>query len=985
MSITYITRSMRQVLPRVEQRDRDRRSGAYPVYSKTGDKNRTGRNKFYFDDTRSVVFDSGVQVHYPTTFKKGPQSDLTGALGSVVGNVVPSAIDQWIPHRDLSERPGSFNESYLVEQDHIDEVNSSFMTGAAYFISPLEFSGRTSDKTAIRLELPLSQVSTLHPTTSSLSYYNVSTGKFDTVALELPMTFALPSGDLTTLPDLKGAIPPILFTPYGYHFIPVPAYYSTHYGLPSSNGYRTSLDDHGNGQNPPGAVAAFYYSASSLVNTTHVANNNNLLVLSSSISQPFLLESVTVEFPIQAGQGWLNDTFSVTQYLPDPGTYYFVDCGGPTITFALLRQDKNNTLQRDLIASATIAPYSETISGQYNIFTGSTSPLGGREHITISPKGLAGTRVNANTVISGTNGTYTGSVSLNLRPSVTSHVWRMSSSGSSYLFFGGSSSPGYFSSRNSTCQYIGPISKRTNGYLQTTRNVLGKQVSIIENDKLSDSSNPITAIDSQYEGLNNLEITGGTPDTITRRKLYFDVVSNTVDSPYLLYPEDNLVFCINKHRSAGATWDENLHNRPLTLLNDHDVAIGTGQLKVTLYGSFVKENKEYHDTLNQRLETEELWQGLGEDPVLDQFDSVYSSELSGSIHDRFRLEHFIPSLKKISTVSLQWKDTLNSQLLYSHRSDVREGSVFDGIVTFNNASKPTYLKTVKISELRKSSRSNTFVEDDYTIWDCRLRSIKEVAVKEGASLIFTNFAGSRFLIVDDDNLDNWFMSYPHEPKYQSLSTRMTLTKDSYFDGTFGRFREVNYDDGTFVAFVRYGGAVNVYDDVRYHIDGSAAGGGVYKGIPYSEFVKYVYGIGDKKSLTANEHAQGREWVLDSLNNLNQWYGAGIRGWKYGMYNGFPTTPTCVFRRDRFGQPRDMLEQRIFTKLYDNRPEGTKSALPAPVQVTFHDRLGNNTDPSYTLSSNLSFEATSSYPYSDGIARNRPEFDLSTLNIVNVTI
>ncbi len=985
MSITYITRSMRQVLPRAEQRERDRRSGAYPVYSKTGDKNRTGRNKFYFDDTRSVVFDSSVQVNYPTTLRNGAQSDLTGALGSVVGNVVPSAVDQWISHRDLSERPGPFNESYLVEQEHIDEVNSSFMTGAAYFIAPLEFSGRTSDKTAIRLELPLNEVSTLHPTTSSLSYYNAVTGKFDTVALELPITFALPSGDLPTLPDLKGAIPPILFTPYGYHFIPVPAYYSPFYGLSSKEGYRTSLNDFGNGQNPPGVVGTFYYSASSLTNQAHIARNNNLLVLSSSISHPFLLESVTVEFPFQAGQGWLDDMFTVSQYLPDPGTSYFADCGGPTITFALLRQDKNNTQERDLIASGTIAPYSETISGQYNVFTGSTSALGGREHITISPKGLVGTRVTANTIVSGTNGTYTGSILMNLKPAVTSHTWRMSSSGSSYFFFGGSSFPGVFRMDNTTCQYVGPISKRTNGFLQTTRNTLGKQISLIPGERLEDSTNPMLEMDSQYESLSNIEQTGGSPATITRRKLYFDVVSNTEDSPYLLYPEDNLVLCVNKHRSAGATWDENLHNRPLTLLNNHDVAIGTGQLKVTLYGSFVKESKEYHDTLNQRLETAELWQGLGEDPVLDQFDAVYSSELSGSIHDRFRLEHFIPSLKKISTVSLQWKDTLNAQLLYSHRSDVREASVFDSIVTFNNATKPTYLKTVRVSELRKSNRNNAFVEDDYTIWDCRLRSIKEVAVKEGASLIFTNFAGSRFLIVDDDNLDNWFMSYPHEPKYQSLSARMILSKDTYYDGTFGRFREVNYDGGTFIAFVRYGAAVNVYDDVRYHIDGNIAMAGFYKGIPYSEFVKYVYGIGDKKSLTANDHAQGKSYELDGVNTLNQWYGAGIRGWKYGMYNGFPTTATCVFRRDRFGQPRDMLEQRIFTKLYDDRPEGTKSALPSPVQVSFLDRSGNKTDPSYTLSSNLSFEATSSYPYSDGVARNRPEFDMSTLNIVSVTI
>lgn len=985
MSITYITRSMRQVLPRAEQRERDRRSGAYPVYAKTGDRTRTGTNKFYFDDTRTVVFDTGVDVHYPTTFKSSPKSDLTGTLGLVAGNVVPSNVDLWVSHRDLSERPGPFNEAYLVEQDYMDEVNSTFMTGAAYYVSANEFSGRTSEKTAIRLQFPLKEVSTLHPTTSSLSYYNFNAGKFETVALELPITLDIPSGETASWKDLQGVIPPVLFTPYGYHFTPIHRYYNQYFNLPSLQGYQTSLNDFGNGQNPPGAVGPFYYSASSLINPSHVAQDKNLLILSSSLSHPFLLESMVVEFPFQAGASWLNDSLTITQYLPDPGSYYFVDYGGPTITFALLRQDRNGAKQRELIASATIAPYQETISNQYRVFTGSTSPLGGRDHITISPRGLSGIRVNPHITISGTNGNYTGSVCLNLMPTITSHVMRMSSSGSSYIFFGGASIPQRYSIKDSKCNYTGPISRRSNNNLQVTRNALGNHLALIPSEKLDDSTNQMVPLDSQYENLVGLQTTGGSPNEITRQKLYFDVISNTVKTPYLLYPSDALILCVNKHRSAGATWDENVNNRPLTLLNDHDVAIGTGQIKVTLYGSLIKDSKEFHDTLNQRLETEELWQGLGEDPVLDQLDLTYANEFSGSYVDRFRLENFIPSLKKIATTGIDWKNTINSQILYSHFTNVREASILDDIQTFNNASKPTYLKTVRVNELQKSNRNATFVEDDYIVWDCRLRSIKDVAVKENASLVFTNFVGTRFLIVDDDNLDNWFMSYPHEPKYQSLSSRMTLTKDSYYDGTFGRFREVNYDGGTFVAFVRYGTAVNVYDDVRYHIDGSASGGGVYQGIPYAEFVKYVYGIGDKKSLTANEHAQGREWVLDNLNNLNQWYGAGIRGWKYGMYNGFPTKATCVFRRDKFGQPRDMLEQRMYTKLYDARPEGTNAELPAPVQVTFHDRAGDKTDPSYTLSSNLSFEATSSYPYSDGIARNRPEFDLSTLNIVNVTI
>ena len=43
----------------------------------------------------------------------------------------------------------------------------------------------------------------------------------------------------------------------------------------------------------------------------------------------------------------------------------------------------------------------------------------------------------------------------------------------------------------------------------------------------------------------------------------------------------------------------------------------------------------------------------------------------------------------------------------------------------------------------------------------------------------------------------------------------------------------------------------------------------------------------------------------------------IRGFKYGLVNANPQSTVAVWRRDRFGQFRDMLEQRQFTKLYIN--------------------------------------------------------------------
>lgn len=132
----------------------------------------------------------------------------------------------------------------------------------------------------------------------------------------------------------------------------------------------------------------------------------------------------------------------------------------------------------------------------------------------------------------------------------------------------------------------------------------------------------------------------------------------------------------------------------------------------------------------------------------------------------------------------------------------------------------------------------------------------------------------------------------------------------------------------------------------------------------------------------------------------------IRGWKYGLQSGLPSYSRAVFRRDKFGQPRDMLEQRQYGKfinhaneIFANQATPTSSPYPdpitgkaptigqlnaSPVTVNFvkqkyvkDDRgIGKITsyavDPAATTSHNLSNEVTSSLPYFDGEARMRSE-------------
>jgi len=127
----------------------------------------------------------------------------------------------------------------------------------------------------------------------------------------------------------------------------------------------------------------------------------------------------------------------------------------------------------------------------------------------------------------------------------------------------------------------------------------------------------------------------------------------------------------------------------------------------------------------------------------------------------------------------------------------------------------------------------------------------------------------------------------------------------------------------------------------------------------------------------------------------------IRGWKYGLYNGFPAHSRIIFRRNRFGQFRDMLEQRLFTTFCNTDRSYTRNVARGGARSTVRSKTGiavqdgpvsvkfvkqtvevdaNNigkiitteVDPTTTTSQNLTKNAASSVPYFDGESRTRPD-------------
>jgi len=115
----------------------------------------------------------------------------------------------------------------------------------------------------------------------------------------------------------------------------------------------------------------------------------------------------------------------------------------------------------------------------------------------------------------------------------------------------------------------------------------------------------------------------------------------------------------------------------------------------------------------------------------------------------------------------------------------------------------------------------------------------------------------------------------------------------------------------------------------------------------------------------------------------------IRGWKYGLHSALEDYTSAYYRQGRYGQFRDMLEQRKFTKIFAPNSQDRIQTIPSsPVTVKFVDSEGKLTIPENTQSQNLSFEATSSLPYFDLLSRNRPiqsSIKATNLKLINFSV
>lgn len=516
-------------------------------------------------------------------------------------------------------------------------------------------------------------------------------------------------------------------------------------------------------------------------------------------------------------------------------------------------------------------------------------------------------------------------------------------------------------------------------------------------------------------------------------------------SPYLVMPGDKLYLSLSKMRPfiysdgiqliAGTT--ENF-----TGSLRHDVILQTGSINITFYGSLLRENHEFHNGLSQELVTDSVYESIGSEPVVDQHDVEYRGQYVGGMFDDYVTGSLVRKIVLGTTPTLITGSRGRVFSKHSARAQsVPESTPITSAEVINNPyksfrSQPWYERvgnnygTLVLSSNERTwdSMMPSFVDclkaqgsvpvgginnfpDVFSVNNFNIQTASESLGR--ASLIFFNYNVTSTVYSEAYNNRTWSWGYPFEPAYANISrqtmversTNITCNSAVIIDGSnnvaIASIIPTTSDLGFYPLF--FGsvtepaparGRAGVLVCIDSKLDSYASATIILScSLTPTDMTKILYGFGDVNSILYdtgtsdyighNHQPAFRHNDINTVTGIAYGISPVIRGWKYGVSSGLPEYSKMIFRRNHYGFLRDTLEQRLYTKFYQQATDDGKpnaAVLDAVITVKFVDQNGNTTPPERTWSCNLSSESTSSMPYLDGVLRNRPEINVLNLNL-----
>ena len=434
-------------------------------------------------------------------------------------------------------------------------------------------------------------------------------------------------------------------------------------------------------------------------------------------------------------------------------------------------------------------------------------------------------------------------------------------------------------------------------------------------------------------------------------------------STYILNPKDKLFFGFGAPMGA-----QTLHGNSDSFSRGA-FTIPVQEVEIQLFGSEIASDKVASTSHGQILGTHTVHEHIG-DAVRDQFLINLPGEYSGSFSD--------------DVIS----GSFNAGSIYEGYDQITGETIKLARRVGGRASQGTQGET---GALKINNRLVDTSERDY---DSIMPDFREIA-----SIDDTLFGESQnsalsigtisFGTATVASASHWLYSFPFESRYASLNRTHTITKPS---GERQSRYKLEFRDaiaGTSIIDFSNTGTL-LTGSIGFaprNSEDSLAGsnqGSINQDIPEKDVIRLLFGAGDMSRGRYFSIGADSDGDRIGVNLQNSGGTINLGGFKYGVSNSSAAYSSAVYRRDRFGQLRDLLEPRCFMAYMKD------SKVSFPVSQRFFSRTGQPLSAAErvnTTCSNLSQNATSSLPFFDRPNNSSPrnkDTDTSAYSPINIS-
>lgn len=484
-------------------------------------------------------------------------------------------------------------------------------------------------------------------------------------------------------------------------------------------------------------------------------------------------------------------------------------------------------------------------------------------------------------------------------------------------------------------------------------------------------------------------------------------------SPYMIFPSDKLIIGWENIPEFYSELQEVKDNA-------EEMVDRIKNVKITLYGSQVVNGIEHHDTLNQPLNSDGIHESILGDPVVDKWDVEPLVTMTGSLYDT-HVEGFMTAIHQPSgsvrgsvgsrTKIFQGVKIRDTAVKITTSSFCRTVPLVDNNVVYYDSSTPnigSFLTNVLPKDtLAGRSTIGSVARYGLTLSTAAGEPTRHIAPFLGLFNDPDINASRNRIIPSNPFLYQGRTVFTKAADGSNRRFQNLIVENRILSGSFQRIKGISVGEGSerqnrssYTSLRPFNFPLPV---TRFK--------GPYNASEGQSFIqlyrRYVRSLSVREARTLYNIFYGIPKYLSDgsirfpVRNLGN-YGVtdNIEGFKYGLMNTTPSSPVYHFSRTSHGNFRDLYYSPpegsmagIFGQVdvdnYDGIRKAGSDETTSPIQIRFVSRIGEpDVDPRSTNCQNLSNISSSSFPYFDGISKDRdavknppPDGDLEGYTII----